>query len=68
MNTVLLKAGNFASADEPNDVAVVREDIFDIPAEIGAKEYKVACHHMNYFEAGAGLDKLKEAMVGKVKI
>jgi len=66
-NKVLLKIGNYASAGKPNDIAVVVTDILAIPKEIAANPHEIACHHMNYFEEGPGLKKLKEVMVGIVE-
>jgi len=61
MDAILLKIGNVAN-DEPNDVAVMVEDIRAIPESIDALKYDACCHHMNYFEEGEGLQILKEVM------
>lgn len=63
---VLLKVGNYASSDDPNDVAVVVKDILAIPFK--SEQHTIACHHMNYFEDGVGLDKLKEVMIGEIQV
>ena len=62
MEKILLKTGNIANVDEPNDIAVMVKDIVAIPAILEASTSEVCCHHMNYFEDGEGLDKLKEVI------
>ena len=61
MDAILLKIGNVVN-DEPNDIAVMVEDIRAVPQEMEALKYDVCCHHMNYFEKGEGLRILKEVM------
>ena len=63
MDKVLLKIGNKANVDEPNDIAVTVKDILAIPTILEASTSEVCCHHMNYFEEGEGLDKLKEVVM-----
>ena len=61
MDAILLKIGNVAN-DDPNDIAVLVEDIRAVPEGIAALKYDACCHHMNYFEEGEGLRILKEVM------
>jgi len=56
---VLLKIGNVANRNTPNDIAVLVEQIKAIPATLAAEEHDIACHHLNYFDEGAGLETLK---------
>ena len=57
---VLLKIGKTANSNEPNDIAVLVEDIRSVPDAIAAEKYDVCCHHMNYFESEDGLIALRE--------
>ncbi len=65
VESVLVKIGNKANANEPNDIAVLVEDIRSVPDVIAAENYDVCCHHLNYFEDGDGLVILEEIMKRK---
>ena len=65
VESVLLKIGNKANAHEPNDIAVLVEDIRSVPDVIAAEIYDVCYHHMNYFEQRDGLIILEEIMKRK---
>ena len=56
---VLIKIGNIANNNTPNDIAVLVEQIKAIPATIAVEEHDIPCHHLNYFEKGDGLETLK---------
>lgn len=62
MEKVLLKIGNIVNVNKPNDIAVMVKDILDIPDDLKVNRHVVCCHHMNYFEEGEGLDKLREIL------
>ncbi|MEM1120279.1 MAG: caspase family protein [Bacteroidota bacterium] len=62
VEAVLLKIGNTANSEQPNDIAVLVEDIRAVPDQIEALKYDVCCHHMNYFDSKEGLLALKEAI------
>ena len=62
IEAVLLKIGNTANSSQPNDIAVLVDDIRAVPNHIQALKYDVCCHHLNYFESEEGLLALKDAL------
>ena len=59
METVVLKVGNLANSNTPNDIAALVEQIKALPPDLDAQTHDICCHHLNYFDEGAGLDTLR---------
>ncbi|MEO0775383.1 MAG: caspase family protein [Bacteroidota bacterium] len=59
-----LKVGDWVYGEEPNDIAVSVAMIHHVPTPYAAEHHDVTAHHMNYFEEGEGLEKLKELLLG----
>lgn len=56
----VLKVGNVANSNVPNDIAVLVEQIKAIPPSLAPDTHDICCHHLNYFEEGEGLETLKQ--------
>lgn len=65
MENLVLKIGNVANKNTPNDIAVLVDQIKAIPKELQPTEYDICCHHMNYFEEGEGLMTLRKVIASK---
>ncbi len=60
MEAFVLKIGNVANSNVPNDIAALVEQIKAIPPVIAPDTHDICCHHLNYFEEGEGLETLKQ--------
>ncbi len=60
METFVLKVGNVANSNVPNDIAVLVEQIKAVPPALAPDTHDICCHHLNYFEEGEGLETLKQ--------
>ncbi len=60
MEAFVLKVGNVANSNVPNDIAVLVEQIKAIPPALAPDTHDICCHHLNYFEEGEGLETLKQ--------
>lgn len=50
MDKIVVSVGKLAYWGSPNDVAVATRKIQQLKEEFEAKQFKVDCHHLNYFE------------------
>ena len=64
MDKAKLKVGDWGYGEEPNDIAVSVAMIHHVPTLYAAERHDIVAHHMNYFEEGEGLEKLKELLLG----
>ncbi len=60
-----LRVGRLVYGDEPNDIAVSVPMIHHVPTPYEAEQHNIIGHHLNYFEEGEGLDKLKDLLLGE---
>ena len=63
VENVLLKTGNFANRDVPNDIAVGLDEAKAIPSSFEVAEYEVVGHHLNYFVNDASMGQLRKLYV-----
>ena len=59
---LILKIGDVANSNVPNDIAVLVSQIKALPTEAQPEEYDICCHHLNYFMEGEGLMALRAIM------